>query len=131
MISIAEPPNGRRTADRAEPEILDRLLWQDAQTMLARHTPLEGLGTVDDTCGWCGLQWPCPPRRLAERAAAASTRTWQHAWTARHDLNNLRALPSVRSHSGGRGAGGLLGLVADEIGGSAGRRSGTNRGLFD
>ncbi|WP_290865481.1 hypothetical protein [Hamadaea sp.] len=126
MISVAEPAN---RAASGESEILDPLLWQDAQLMLARHAPRDGIGTDDDTCAWCGLQWPCPPRRLAERAAAASTRTWQHAWTARHDLNSLRSLPSVRSQSGGRNSGSLLGLDApgaDEVG-----RAGTNRALFD
>lgn len=126
------------------PEILDRLLWQDAQHMLARHTPLEGLGTDDDSCSWCGRPWPCAPRRLAERAAVASTRTWQQAWTARHDLNSLRSLPSLRTELGptrsGMGAdrtensrttGGLLGLTLDGLEQPAVRRSATNRGLFD
>jgi len=132
VISVAEPSTGKQPA--GEPEILDPLLWQDAQHMLARHTPLDGLGTDDDSCAWCGLQWPCPPRRLAERAAAASTRTWQHAWTARHDLNNLRALPSVRTQSCARNAGGLLGLVAEEIGRPGAGMPGANgarSGLFD
>jgi len=127
------------------PEILDRLLWQDAQHMLTRHTPLEGLGTGDDSCAWCGREWPCAPRRLAERAAVASTRTWQHAWTARHDLNCLRSLPSLRTEFGpsvrasvgadradnSRSAGGLLGLTFDGLEQPAVRRSSTNRGLFD
>lgn len=127
------------------PEILDRLLWQDAQHMLARHTPMEGLGTDDDSCAWCGRTWPCSPRRLAERAAIASTRTWQQAWTARHDLNSLRSLPSLRTDFGpsvragmgadraenSRSTGGLLGLAFDGLEQPAVRRSGTNRGLFD
>lgn len=133
------------SADPDAPEILDRLLWQDAQHMLARHTPLEGLGTDDDSCAWCGRQWPCSPRRLAERAAVASTRNWQHSWTARHDLNSLRSLPSLRTELGpsvragmvadrtenSRSNGGLLGLILDGLDQPAVRRSGTNRGLFD
>lgn len=84
----------------AEPpvDILDRLLWRDARQMLDRHAA----PGPDGTCGWCGWQWPCPPRRLAERAEAAARRPWREAWTARHDLNGLRALPSWRS---GRPAG--------------------------
>ncbi|WP_245601623.1 hypothetical protein [Hamadaea tsunoensis] len=103
MISVADPLSGSGnaagdTGSTAEPtDVLDRLLWQDAQHLLARHTPLDGLDTPDDACSWCGHSWPCPPRRLAERAAAASTRTWQQAWTVRHDLNSLRALPSMRT----------------------------------
>ena len=124
MISVAEPLAGSDIAADGV-EILDRLLWQDAQNMLARHTALDGLGPHDDSCSWCGHAWPCPPRRLAERAAAASTRTWQQAWTARHDLNGLRSLPSMRTEPGPRNAGSLLGLSLEGIG------QPVNKGLFD
>lgn len=80
--------------NQAEPaEVVDRLLWRDAQQMLDRHTGQDH----DGRCVWCGWQWPCPPRRLAERAATASCRPWRESWTARHDLNGLRALPSWRT----------------------------------
>lgn len=42
-------------------------------------------------CVWRGRNWPCPPRRLAERADEASRRPWRESWTARHDLNGPRA----------------------------------------
>jgi len=145
VINVAATPvDGESAADREAPEILDRLLWQDAQHMLARHTPVEGLGTDDDSCAWCGRSWPCAPRRLAERAAIASTRTWQQAWTARHDLNSLRSLPSLRTELGSS----IHGLVVDRAESSrsdgdpldrdlngldpaAVRRPGINRGRFD
>lgn len=52
------------------PDVIDPLLWRDAQLMLGRHAE----PGYDDRCVWCGLRWPCPPRRLAERAAAAARR---------------------------------------------------------
>jgi hypothetical protein len=79
-------------------DVRDRLLWRDAQQVLARH---RGPG-LDDRCGWCGWQWPCPPRRLAERAEEASRRPWRESWTARHDLNGLRGSAGIWSrHNGG------------------------------
>jgi hypothetical protein len=91
------------------PDIVDRLLWRDAQHILGRHAA-EG---ADGACVWCGWPWPCPPRRLAERAEVASRhhpgdsdpagdRPWHESWTARHDLNGLRSLPSWRTDHPGR-----------------------------
>lgn len=77
-------------------DVLDRLLWRDAQQMLERHS---GAGP-DGRCDWCGWHWPCPPRRLAERAEIASRRPWRESWTARHELNGLRTLPSWRAERG-------------------------------
>ncbi|MEV6343524.1 hypothetical protein [Actinoplanes sp. NPDC051851] len=72
--------------DQAPPaDIVDRLLWRDAQQMLGRHTA----GGADDKCVWCGWRWPCSARRLAERADAVSRRPWREAWTLRHDLNSM------------------------------------------
>lgn len=97
-------------------DVVDRLLWQDAQQMLGRHT---GSGP-DGTCVWCGWQWPCAPRRLAERADAASRRPWRVAWTLRHDLNSIRAMPGLRA--------GLDGRSRNR---RPRRRTGINRGYFD
>lgn len=83
--------------------VVDRLLWRDAQRMLDRHAE-----PSDGRCGWCGWLWPCPPRRLAERAADASQLPWREGWTARHDLNGLRALPSWRAGAGRRRNSGLF-----------------------
>jgi hypothetical protein len=107
-------------ADESVPtDIVDRLLWQDAQQMLGRHA---GPGN-DGKCVWCGWRWPCAPRRLAERADTASRRPWREAWTLRHDLNSIRAMPGragFEDNSGHRAAA-PPGL----------RRSDTNRGYFD
>ncbi len=73
-------------------EIIDPLLWRDAQHIIDRHSRPDD----NDQCVWCGLQWPCAPRRLADTAAAASSRPWREPWTARNDLNDLRALPRWR-----------------------------------
>jgi hypothetical protein len=99
-------------ADESVPtDIVDRLLWLDAQQMLGRHA---GPGD-DDNCVWCGWRWPCAPRRLAERAEVAARRPWREAWTVRHDLNSIRGLRAGFEENAGRHA--------------AGQRS-TNRGYF-
>jgi hypothetical protein len=92
------------SVDHAEPaEIVDRLLWQDAQHMLGRHAEPDR----DGLCVWCGWRWPCAPRRLAERADTASRRPsekgWQEAWTLRHDLNSLRSPTRRRTVARNRG----------------------------
>lgn len=101
-------------------DVVDRLLWQDAQRMLRRHTEPE----PDGTCVWCGWRWPCASRRLAERAEAASRRPWRVAWTLRHDLNSIRAMPGLRT-----------GLDANADTRAPARRpkqrTGRNRGYFD
>lgn len=110
-------------ADQSVPtDIVDRLLWRDAQHMLGRHA---GPG-LEGNCVWCGWRWPCAPRRLAERAEAASRRPWRESWTLRHDLNSIRAMPGMRA--------GLednldRGRRADPPRGV--RRADRNRGYFD
>jgi hypothetical protein len=79
-------------------EIIDPLLWRDAQHMLARHNRPDN----NYKCAWCAQSWPCEPRRLAERAAAASRRPWREGFTARHDINNLRSLPRWRTELSAR-----------------------------
>jgi hypothetical protein len=69
-------------------DVVDRLLWRDAQEVMTRHEP-DGEGH----CHWCGRSWPCTPRRCAERADVASRAPWTDAWTARHDLYSLRTMP--------------------------------------
>jgi hypothetical protein len=105
---------------RAEPgDIVDRLLWQDAQQMLVRHAEPDPEGL----CVWCGWRWPCAPRRLAERADAVSRRPWREAWTLRHDVNSLRAMPGLRAgleDNGGR-----------DVRRTSRRHDTVNRGYFD
>jgi hypothetical protein len=73
--------------DEAAPaDIVDRLLWRDAQQMLSRHVAAGS----DGTCVWCGWRWPCSARRLAERAEAVARQPFREAWTLRHDLNSVR-----------------------------------------
>jgi hypothetical protein len=88
------------TADRTEPaDIVDRLLWRDAQQLLGRHEESD----PDGNCVWCGWRWPCAARRLAEHAESASRRPWREAWTLRHDLNSIRAMPGLRADNLDRG----------------------------
>jgi hypothetical protein len=60
-------------------EVADRLLWRDAQQTLQRHAEPAG----DGRCVWCGVHWPCPARRLAERAEAAALWSSHASWAAR------------------------------------------------
>jgi hypothetical protein len=85
-------------ADRAPTGIVDRMLWRDAQQMLGRHADADPGGK----CVSCGRRWPCAPRRLAERADAASRRPWRETWTVRHDLNSIRAIPGRRADNADR-----------------------------
>jgi hypothetical protein len=61
MVSVY----GRR---RVPGQVVDRLLWRDAQLMLSRHSAADDNGN----CVWCREPYPCPPRELAERAKAIS-----------------------------------------------------------
>jgi hypothetical protein len=102
------------SVDQIEPaDVVDRLLWRDAQQILERHARPDR----SNCCEWCGKDWPCAPRRLAERAEVASRRPWNEAWTARHDLYSLRALPGWRVELGTRAKGGW-------------HRVGANRGAY-
>jgi len=84
------------SADLVTPiDVVDRLLWRDAQEMLGRHAGADRYGE----CVWCGRDWPCPPRRLAERAEAAAYRPWNEAWTARHDLRDSTTYHRVPRHA--------------------------------
>ncbi len=95
MVSIDHAGQGDGASrTEAEPaDVVDRLLWRDAQHMLDRHARPDETGQ----CVWCGRSWPCAPRRLAERAEIASFRPWNEAWTARLDLHSLRGTPSWRA----------------------------------
>jgi len=79
------------SADLVTPaDVADPLLWRDAQEMLGRHSRANRYGE----CVWCARTWPCPPRRLAERAEAAAYRSTEDGWTdlasrpARHAARN-------------------------------------------
>jgi hypothetical protein len=87
------------TVDQSVPPgTVDRLLWQEAQSLLGSHVR----SGPDGTCVCCGWRWPCAPRRLAEHAEVAAARQWRDAWTLRHDLNSIRAMPGLRVGSRGQ-----------------------------
>jgi len=105
------------SVDQSEPtDVVDRLLWRDAQQILGRHTEPD----LDGNCRWCGRDWPCAPRLVAENAEAASRRPWNEAWTARHDLYSLRTMPGWRIDIGARSSRTRGGW----------HRAGGNRGTF-
>ena len=103
-------------------DIVDRLLWRDAQQMLGRHAGPD----PDGNCVWCGWRWPCAPRRLAERADAASRTAV---------AGGLDAAARPEQHPGDAGIAGRLGTTATaaaaptRLRAAAGRTP--NRGYFD
>jgi hypothetical protein len=106
-------------ADQEVPaDIVDKLLWHDAQQMLGQHVAPDEEGS----CVWCGWRWPCAPRRLALRAETAARRPWREAYTLRHDLNSIRAMP-MKSGNADRGHRTELPRGP--------RRADVNRGYFD
>lgn len=84
-------PEPADAAETIPEDVVDRLLWRDAQYVLARHHE------TDDSCGYCGAVWPCTATRLAQRAEAAARLPWREGWTTRHDLNAMLALPRWRA----------------------------------
>ena len=112
----------------AEPaDIVDRLLWQDAQAMLRRHAEPD----PTHNCVWCGWRWPCAPRRLAERAEVAARRPWREAWTLRHDLNSIRAIPGLRAGLDDPGSGRRAMRPSGYWWDGQRRSADTNRGNFE
>jgi hypothetical protein len=70
------------------PDVVDRLLWRNAQRILSRHAV-----RLDGTCRWCDQVSPCDARRLAVRAAQVARLPWREAWRARNEITGL--LPVV------------------------------------
>jgi len=87
-------------------DVVDRLLWRNAQHILRRHVV-----RLDGTCQWCGRRSPCSPRRLAERADAVARLPGHEVWASRNDITRL--LPALASDLTGAG------------------RPGRNQGNFD
>ena len=75
-------------------DVVDRLLWRNAQRILHRHVV-----RLDGTCHWCGRRAPCAPRELAERADAVSRLPWHEAWAARNEIT--RMLPVISAEWSG------------------------------
>ena len=73
MVDLDPALTGQENLITEEPsDVVDRLLWRNAREVLARHDSADRSGM----CVWCGLTWPCPPHKLAERAEAAAFRPW-------------------------------------------------------
>lgn len=70
------------------PEVVDRLLWRNAQRILHRHVP-----RLDGTCHWCGRVSPCPPSLFAVRADEVSRMPRRDAWELRNEIT--RMLPVI------------------------------------
>ena len=49
-------------------EVVDRMLWRDAQLMLGRHRSSD----ASADCVWCRQPFPCEAYQLAERAIAVA-----------------------------------------------------------
>ncbi len=69
-------------------DVVDRLLWRNAQRILHRH-----VARLDGSCRWCGQQAPCAAQSLARRAEEVARMPWHEAWLARNEITSL--LPVV------------------------------------
>jgi hypothetical protein len=87
-------------------DVVDRLLWRNAQRILSRHAI-----RLDGTCRWCAQTAPCDARRLAIRALEVARLPWQEAWHARNEITSLlpvvaaqprRTPPGHDAHGDGR-----------------------------
>lgn len=90
---LGPPPEwGPRSSELPEgdcpPDVVDRLLWRNAQRIMSRHAI-----RLDGTCHWCSQTAPCDARRLAVRAAEVARLPWREAWHARNEITGL--LPVV------------------------------------
>ena len=65
-------------------EVVDTLLWRNAQRILRRHVI-----RLDGTCHWCGRRSPCAAQAVALRADAVSRLPLHEAWAARDELTRL------------------------------------------
>jgi hypothetical protein len=71
-------------------DVVDRLLWRNAQRIMSRHSI-----RLDGTCRWCAQAAPCDARRLAVRALEVARLPWREAWHARNEITSL--LPVVEA----------------------------------
>ena len=83
------------TRARTPADVVDRLLWRNAQRILNRHAI-----RLDGSCHWCGRPAPCDARRLAVRAAEVARLPWHEAWLVRNEITGL--LPVVTAELRGR-----------------------------
>lgn len=109
--------------DTEPTDVLNLLLWRDAQHILGRHAGPD----TDNQCGWCGEVWPCTPRRLAERAAAVSRQGLRHppavSGMPAPASEDAAPYPGTHSLDGAHGASGVSGANAVVVPRS--RRSGS------
>jgi hypothetical protein len=65
-------------------EVVDRLLWRNAQRILHRHAI-----RLDGTCHWCGEPAPCPARELALRADEIARMPARDAIAVRNEITGM------------------------------------------
>jgi hypothetical protein len=82
------PVDGDLPGGDCPSDVVDRLLWRNAQRIMSRHAI-----RLDGTCRWCAQAAPCEARRLAVRALEVARLPWQESWQARNEITSL--LPVV------------------------------------
>jgi hypothetical protein len=76
-------------------DVVDRLLWRNAQRVLNRHAV-----RLDGTCHWCRQPAPCDAHRLAQRAAEVACLPWHEAWRLRNEISGMLPLIASELRSG-------------------------------
>jgi hypothetical protein len=79
------------------PDVVDRLLWRNAQRILNRHAV-----RLNGTCHWCDRPAPCEARNVAVRADQVARLPWHEAWRLRNEITGM--LPVITAELRGRGA---------------------------
>jgi hypothetical protein len=82
------------------PDVVDRLLWRNAQRIMSRHAV-----RLNGSCRWCDEQAPCEARRLALRAAEVARLPWREAWHARNEITGLLPVVTAQLRRGGTARG--------------------------
>jgi hypothetical protein len=77
-------------------DVIDPMLWNDAQLILRRHFAPAG----SDSCSWCSGYWPCAPAQLAMRAETAARRSGRDSLLLRNS-NASRFTPRSPGHASG------------------------------
>lgn len=94
------PVDGDLPGGDCPSDVVDRLLWRNAQRIMSRHAI-----RLDGTCRWCAQPAPCDARRLAVRALEVARLPWQDAWPARNEITSLLPIVTAQLRRAGAAPG--------------------------
>ena len=98
--TTAPPPTLGEPEGDCPSDVVDRLLWRNAQRIMSRHAV-----RLNGTCHWCDQAAPCDARRLAVRAAEVARMPWREAWHARNEITGMLPVVTAQLRRGGANGG--------------------------